>query len=173
MKNLSQTECRNFTRFELEQVARHAAVSVSEETLRGLMLTEDRDSIHKAMIYTLSSKVWGERLHDPVEHIVTFEEEHLIPLPATWWELFKQTYADRWWLRWIVKRYPVRTVEMRIRFSGKRRVIPRIVAAYPELNRLFPQEYGRAVVDVFGYDDPPVTRGTVKIEFIPEDGRTI
>lgn len=37
--------------------------------------------------------------------------------PATWWDHFKLTYGHRWWLRALVRRRPVRTVE-RLQFRN-------------------------------------------------------
>jgi hypothetical protein len=33
-------------------------------------------------------------------------------VPKTWWDAFKLHFATRWWMRWIVKRWPVQFTEL-------------------------------------------------------------
>ena len=42
-----------------------------------------------------------------------------LDIPASWWESFKQTFSDSWWLRRFVKRYPVKmtTLENTVTFE--------------------------------------------------------
>lgn len=42
------------------------------------------------------------------DHLVAdhYESHRWVNVPASWWQHFKDTYADSWWLRWLVRRRP-------------------------------------------------------------------
>jgi hypothetical protein len=52
------------------------------------------------MLLTLTAEV----LRD---HVVSETKRAELNIPSSWWQAFKQTYQNDWWLRRFVKRYPV------------------------------------------------------------------
>lgn len=63
------------------------------------------DHAARAMVAELHAAVWAEALA-PVEiykkTVCTFD------VPASWWQHFKLAYRDRWWMRRLVRRHPIR-----------------------------------------------------------------
>lgn len=73
-------------------------------------------------------------------------------VPATWWDHLKDTHADTWWLRWLVRRRPVATRTLRAERVERdtRRVTLSVdvggMVLYPESALpVRPEEYGRPV----------------------------
>ncbi len=87
------------------------------------------------MVAAIRARVLAEQLPpEKVERTETVEFEH----PATWWEMFRDTYRDRWWMAWSVRRRPVRTLTrtrgVRLEVSLRRfRTYPRATVTIPEL----------------------------------------
>lgn len=87
------------------------------------------------MVVAIRGRVLAEQLPpEKVERTETVEFEH----PATWWEMFRDTYRDRWWMAWSVRRRPVRlltrTRGVRVEVSLERfRTFPHATVTIPEL----------------------------------------
>ena len=77
-------------------------IRVSMACIERAELTEHVDDQLKAMVYRLSTYVATDKFAED-SYSTTLE------VPATWWDHFKHTYADRWWLRRYVKKHPVKT----------------------------------------------------------------
>jgi hypothetical protein len=54
-----------------------------------------------SLLIRFKAVIYGEELPP---HTETAHEQ----VPATWWQHFKHDYADRWWLRALVRRRPPR-----------------------------------------------------------------
>lgn len=54
--------------------------------------------------------------------------------PATTWDMYKQTHQYRWWMRWLIRRRPVRYRY----FSQTVAIKVERYAAYPDANVEFP-----------------------------------
>ena len=95
--------------------------SVSVEVARNV-LTDNIALRIKALVY-------GEVLP---AHTVT----DTVPVPASWWQHFKQDHAYRWWLRGFVRWRPVRTTDITLTTTWRE------MAAYPwaELRTLIPDD---------------------------------
>jgi len=67
------------------------------------------------LMIQLVSEVLTEKIAQE-DHEVTYNP------PATWWQFFKATYREQWWMRRFVKRYPVKraTVRKIVHFEAKR-----------------------------------------------------
>lgn len=89
------------------------------------------------MAHEVSTYVLAERL--PPEHVV--DEKRLeVRYPDGWWEMFRHTYGDRWWMRWHVARRPVRwhaeVRHARLKVDLRRFwTFPQASIAIPELGR--------------------------------------
>lgn len=60
---------------------------------------EDADEVGRRLLARL--KTWVAQSRDDYADVV-------FRRPTTWWQHFKQTYADRWFMRWFVRLWPVR-----------------------------------------------------------------
>lgn len=54
--------------------------------------------IHKIETFFLAEHITDDYYWETVWHPST---------PKTWWQMFKQTYSDRWWLKRHVRKHPV------------------------------------------------------------------
>ncbi len=57
------------------------------------------------MAYELESYVLVDQLPPAVEEAVQTVE---VRYPDGWWEMLRHQYRERWWMRWLVARRPVR-----------------------------------------------------------------
>jgi hypothetical protein len=89
------------------------------------------------LLVTLTRAVAAEEL-PPVAKTVVLED----PRWATWWDFFKATHRDRWWLAWWVRRRPARTVTTLV--SGTVEV--RSWWTYPDTPHLVPPDLGYSVL---------------------------
>ncbi len=82
----------------------------------------------------IRAHVFGERLPSHTETRTTY-------VPATWWQHLKQDKAARWWMRWLVRRRPVRTEAITLTATWEN------MAAYPwaDLRTRVPNYLGAAV----------------------------
>lgn len=76
------------------------------EMLQALNVQEYIDGITRDLMVKVQRKVYQKRL-TPKFTSGTGQIE--IEMPLTWWDHFKQTYQDRWWLSWFARRYPAAT----------------------------------------------------------------
>lgn len=97
------------------RVERDFIVSIDQDTANAIMQDEINVRIEKMMVTDLVA----------ADHeVVTFRAEW----PETTWQTFKFTHRDSWWMRWFVKRYPIRMKDIR---EDKVVLINRYLA-YPE-----------------------------------------
>lgn len=68
------------------------------------------------MTAKLTAKVLAEQL--PPEHVERAETVSF-SYPDGWWQMFRDTYRSRWWMRWSLARWPVRTrtYQQTVRFT--------------------------------------------------------
>lgn len=96
-----QTMRLNRVTLELLQVAvkRRLGQDVGAAVVDTLELTADR------MAVELKAAVLAEKL--PPEQ---FERTAVVDFvhPDGWWQMFRETYRRRWWMRWSLGRWPVR-----------------------------------------------------------------
>ena len=90
------------------------------------------DHLTGQMVFELRSCVLAEKL--PPEEITRSEE-----VPASWWQHFKADHGRRLWLRWLVRRRPVRTETLSLT------VFLRRYWAYPEARSLPVDRFGGPV----------------------------
>lgn len=67
-----------------------------------------RREVWGQLVYALRAKVLADQLPPERE---TAEKTFRFPVPASPWQQFKGLHAETWWLRWLVRRRPVRTVD--------------------------------------------------------------
>jgi hypothetical protein len=60
----------------------------------------DYDILYDDIILRFEAEVLSERLADDY-----YEETAYYATPRTWWDMFKETYANRWWFNWYSKRW--------------------------------------------------------------------
>lgn len=65
-------------------------------------ISEDYDIDFDVMRYLVSEQVAVEHLAEDEEKMVV---EHKVP--ASTWQMFKQTHQNSWWMGWLVTRHPV------------------------------------------------------------------
>ncbi len=76
-------------------------------TVERCLAASTSELISKVVVKVLASQLPPERVVEST--LIEFRQ------PATWWEHFKATHRDRWWLRGLVRRQPVRwQVEQRV-----------------------------------------------------------
>lgn len=98
----------------------------------GPMAIADRDIIRKLTVYVLADKLPPEQIVETTRVVVR--------VPASWWDEFKNTYRNRWWLRALVRRRPVALVDI-VRVVTVT-VDLRRWRAFPEADVPFPREFG-------------------------------
>lgn len=84
------------------------------------------DHIADRLTIRLKGHLLAERLPPQnVHHVWNGEHEFTltttVPRHATWWDMFKDTYRTRWWLRALVRRRPVRYVDQPVSQRQTRR----------------------------------------------------
>lgn len=85
-----------------ERVGVHRAIS--RYVLENAQFEVIEDEAY-GMLLRLVSEVLTERIVSETQTV------HL-DVPASWWDAFKQTYSDSWWLRRFVRRYPVKLTRL-------------------------------------------------------------
>lgn len=74
----------------LEQLKLRSSVSISEQTLRNVKITEYRDLLYQTLVIN-------------VEAIFNQLKIEAARYPADWWQAVK----ERWFPQWLLSRYPV------------------------------------------------------------------
>lgn len=110
---------------------------VADEQLRTLNIAAYRDHFADATVVQLRRKVAAEEL-PPTSYLVVLQD----PRWATWWDFFKATYRDRWWLAWLVRRHPARTIDVAVRGT----VNVRSWWTYPDTPHLVPPGLGYSIL---------------------------
>lgn len=91
-----------FTEATLEQmrmVLGHAGVS--NQVLASMRVDSVRDMVRRDLTVMVTADIMAE--HVDTKRI---REEATRQVPATWWAHWKHAHANRWWLRWYVRRHP-------------------------------------------------------------------
>ena len=98
-------------------------------------LTEEVDSAtaRVAVIRKFRANILAKHLEDE-----TFVVQYRYKTPASWWQMFKETYMLTWWLGWFVSRYPVKWQE----HTAFENLLVERYAAFPEAN-VFPKNMGK------------------------------
>lgn len=123
----------------LERVRVGARVSASNYVLANLRdVNAWQEHLADAVVHEFSSEVLAQRLDTrTVDQRVEWE------VPASWWQMFKATYALSWWLAWLVDRRPVR-YEVKHKFVSIKYGVD---AIYPDARIRLPEEtFGRPFV---------------------------
>lgn len=127
----------------LEPLRRVLSYRLSSE-LRGHLVTDVqlRESIADQITADVVYQVHADHL-PPAEitHQVRLEVDD--PRHASWWDMFKDTYAQRWWMRW--RSWPVSYVQTKV--SVRRAVVVKVRGhwTYPKA-RILPEWVGNPVV---------------------------
>lgn len=64
-----------------------------------------RETLYGDLLMQLQAYVLGEKLP---ENTVTATGSVSVEYPASWWQHFKDTYRERWWMRALARRRPPR-----------------------------------------------------------------
>lgn len=105
-------------------------------------------SYYKVMLDALVVKLEREVLTEKLEpRTITRKKYAISYVPDTWWDHFKYTYRNRWWLPKFLKRWNKRKVVTPVTFKVK--VEPMLL--FPELEVPSP-EWGKPIkfVDISG-----------------------
>lgn len=84
-----------------------ATKRVSPEFAQTLNAQIMPNPVWDGLLYTLTAKVLAEQL-PPSQ--VTETKRFDFDVPASPWQAYKNTHADRWWMRRLVRRRPVRMI---------------------------------------------------------------
>lgn len=99
--------------------------------------------------YDVDFGQWIVRLETSVlsEHLAEdyYEVESYYATPRTWWDMFKETYATRWWFYWYSKRwgaphYEQHTLRNRIKVDRYVNYPEANIIPDPRLGRTYPYE---------------------------------
>jgi len=71
------------------------------------------DHLQDAMMYEINAHVLGKKLP---EFSVT--ETKIFNTPKNPWQHFKDMYADKWFMRWIVQRWPVKFIRQKLELTA-------------------------------------------------------
>lgn len=109
---------------------------VSAEFADTLRVQQHVDHLLGQWVYSIAGYVLAEHL--PPE-TVTERKPFAFDVPASPWQQFKAVNGHRWWVRWLVKRRPVRLVTHR--FTGELSVRLDRYWTYPQAR--VPYDHGR------------------------------
>lgn len=119
-KLLSEKEMREFKNLNLEFIQWH------DQTIEGLLF-EIRSTV---LTEEMSNKIVSKSQTIPFE------------FPASWWQHFKLSYCNSWWLSWYVSRQPVRYSNQYREVTCYHNINP--ILLFPE-QAYIPKQFGRAV----------------------------
>lgn len=117
---------------------------VSPDVLHGVQIEQLEQYLADSIAVRISTDVYGEKLQ-PETAAATRS------VPATWWQHYRFAHRSAWWLRWHVKRWPIRTSQITLTATWDNWVM------YPWAQLRFPVEerrFGRPVRQT----RPPVIR---------------
>lgn len=124
----------------VEKLRAQVELVLTEEYLRNFDLSVIQDRVANRLRFQLRTEVWGQRLAPEVtSHNAEWHETRW----ASWWDHFKDTYRQRWWLRALVRRRPVRYVD--IPHSREITLTVESYRTFPEANFHVPDEFGPVV----------------------------
>lgn len=101
------------------------------------------DDIAGRMILDLRARVLAEQLPPQTIHH-TVRVETTDPRHATWWDAFKATYQQRWWMRW--RRWQIRYVHAPVTVERTVEVSVRDHWTYPRAAIVLLPEFGSPVM---------------------------
>lgn len=93
----------SFEQVTLERMRIGAKTRVGQYVLENMTLETWTDHATRDLVLGLRSEVLAQRLDTR-----TVDQRVEWDAPASWWQMFKATYALSWWLSWLVSRRPVR-----------------------------------------------------------------
>jgi hypothetical protein len=93
---------------ELEAIRHTMTCVLDRHQCKGVELDAMVDKATSDLVLRLHSFTYGRRSSDATT----------IKHPATWWDGFKLSYYDRWWLRWCWWLAPIRIRRITIRAEG-------------------------------------------------------
>lgn len=80
---------------------------IPESVRQTAQMEQMYDTVRDSLVLKMSATVMAEQLPDQ-----TLRGEVTAPRWATWWDHLKDTYRDRWWFAWVVRRWPVRYIDV-------------------------------------------------------------
>ena len=89
----------------LEWIKFAASQVVTEEFADSVRPEFYRDQVWGRLVHQITVKVLADQL--PPEREVV-RDTFTVFVPKSPWQQFKLNHAERWWLRWLVRRRPVR-----------------------------------------------------------------
>jgi hypothetical protein len=134
---LSDTTAPALERVVLERMKMGVRQEVGAHVAESLHLEQWVEPMTRNMVVRLTADILAEKL--PPERV---ERSKTVTLdfPASSWQHFKQEHSESWWLRWLVRRRPVRvqaleqTVTLVVDLEKYR--------TFPQCNYVFPQDLG-------------------------------
>lgn len=69
--------------------------------------------MHDAMVYEINAKVLGKKLPD-----FSVKETKTFNMPKNPWQHFKDMYADKWFMRRLVRRWPVKFIKQNLTLTA-------------------------------------------------------
>jgi len=124
----------------LEQIKVGVQQRVTDEVATTVRLSTWRDHMRDELVYRLTAFMLGEQL--PPETIIE-HQTLVVAVPASPWQQYKQSHATRWWMRWLVRRRPVREVDHTR--TAELRVDLRRYWAYPQAKIAMAERLGRPI----------------------------
>lgn len=89
----------------LEMLRVAAQTRLGAAVLNDLQLESWQDVLMDQLVVQLSSYVQAERLLDTT---VSESKDVVLAAPDSTWQMFKSRHTASWWLRWLIRRRPVR-----------------------------------------------------------------
>lgn len=127
----------SFERVALERVKIGVSERIPRYVLDNLELGIWEDHAMDTLVTHFRSEVLAKTLGTAEKSEAVYFEA-----PASWWQMFKATYALSWWLSWLVDRWPVRyethTKWATVTFATQ--------AAFPDATVRFPKELGNPII---------------------------
>lgn len=137
----------------VELTAQRFAVrmNVSSDMLLDVRIETMESMIADYLAIRLAKDVYGEKLRPETA-------ESSVVVPTTWWQMLRRDHSGSWWMRWHVRRWPIKTRSVKMVAVWDNYVF------YPwaDLRSVVPRYFG----DPVRHTLPPV----IRIESPPELG---
>ncbi len=124
----------------LEGIRVLVAQRITDEFAESVSFESWREDTLDAMVWALRGVVLGERLAEKEVTVVT-EGIAVFVFPTSPWQFFKQRHATSWWMRWLVRRRPVRLDHSRQKVQRAKRVVLEQFATFPMSPLRTPEKY--------------------------------
>ena len=124
----------------LDKIRVRVARAISDEFAETVEFHTWRDDLVGEIVWALEGVVLAERLAEKEITVVT-KGYATFRFPTSPWQYFKQRHVTAWWMRWLVRRRPIRLGTSRSEVIRSKRVRLEQFATFPMSPIRTPEKY--------------------------------